>query len=242
MISLLVAGNLIAQASCALSDVLRVASPPVSAVRRLADRFKETEKHLDFKAALLVDRAFAIDNFRQILGGNQGGGQSGPGWPTAILFKRDGENYLNRMERILSALDQPYFEARDSIGEAVTVSSWTPFSKLLLPMHRSNFDSYNRLIARMRQAAIACFVAAERVEGKALPEDLNALAPETSVDPFTGKPFIVRIEGEAILLISPGQDGIDAGLSPASFKDEEPDPDDWQDDVFFYLPPPLIEE
>ena len=75
-----------------------------------------------------------------------------------------------------------------------------------------------RSSARTRLLICDLAVALYRAEHGTLPERLEQLAPkylrEVPVDPFNGRPFTYRLEGEAFILYSFGADGNDDGGKP----------------------------
>jgi hypothetical protein len=230
------------EAWAGLCDVLRIESPPADCIRQLGKRFATCEKELSLRNALIVSRAFGIESYLTLMNEMaSSGNEDSVGNSTALQNKRGIVDYIKRMGQCISATERPFLEVRDVFENACEPPPGAAWSKILLSFVKSSLEIHANWLAMMRMSALACTVVAQRAEGGALPENLSAWILKGPKDPFTAKPFIIKTDGQAIVLYSPGPDGIDEGLTPARFlegkADQEHLNDEW-DDIFIYIPAP----
>jgi tetratricopeptide (TPR) repeat protein len=152
-----------------------------------------------------------------------------PGDPLSV---EDFAYYAHTMSEYSSLAGRPYYEIRDRLAalKAERVDGapgYAEITRLLLP-------SFDRAAQRQAQAEagvgtgrIAAALRLYRDAHGTYPQSTEALRmilPDLPVDPFTGRPFLYRREGDGFVVWSVGTDGLDSGGVSS------------QDDVLFRSP------
>jgi hypothetical protein len=140
-------------------------------------------------------------------------------WTVRPLLKRDMRRALPSFEFLETQAKVPYYQSRDVLrarDRQIEERPWYAFmSKMLLGNFEVAFMKEAQLEAIMlaSRAGLACRLYKSR--NGTYPETLDALVPgiltEVPIDPFTGKPFVYRREGEGFIVYSLGSNQKDDG-------------------------------
>ena len=138
-------------------------------------------------------------------------------WIIRPLLKRDLRQALPVFDRLVSLAQVPYYQSRAELR------AWEPqkhpwyayLSKFFIGNSEAAFMKVAQIEAIMlaNRAGLACRLYKSRM-GR-YPDSLEALVPDflagIPVDPFTGKPFVYRREGEGFIVYSLGSNQKDDG-------------------------------
>jgi hypothetical protein len=180
-------------------------------------------------AAIRGERVVFIEAGERCLRGNSGGLEFMFGEPSILknigvwlvrpVLKTDLRNTLPVYGELEKQALVPYFESRGplrSLAEAHKARPWYAFlSKALVANFESVFLKEAMLEATLlvSRAGLGCQLYKSRTG--AYPENLGVLVPgilpEIPVDPFTGKPFVFRREGDGFIVYSLGSNEKDDG-------------------------------
>ncbi len=140
-------------------------------------------------------------------------------WTVRPLLKRDMRQALPSFEFLESQAKVPYYQSRDVLrarDRQIKERPWYAFlSKMLLGNSEAAFMKEAQLEAIMltSRAGLGCRLYKSR--NGSYPETLDALVPgilaEVPIDPFTGRPFVYRREGEGFIVYSLGSNQKDDG-------------------------------
>jgi hypothetical protein len=140
-------------------------------------------------------------------------------WIIRPFLKRDVRKALPIFQALEAQAKHPYFESRAFLRGQEGVYRKRPWYAFLSKAMIGNFEE-----AFMKEAMLEASLLAARTglacklfksRTGAYPESLEALVPgilkEVPVDPFTGKPFVYRREGEGFIVYSLGSNEKDDG-------------------------------
>jgi hypothetical protein len=138
----------------------------------------------------------------------------------AEALARDELNYLRWMSRVIAAAKKPYFRAKEdfaAIQQEMSRSEHKLVASYLLVAiasggHQSG--SLGHLEAKTGCLRLVFALKDYKAEHGAYPDSLDKIAKEgraLPVDPFTGKPFLHRKEGDGFIVYSVGSDETDDG-------------------------------
>jgi hypothetical protein len=140
-------------------------------------------------------------------------------WLIRPVFKMDIRTALPSFQELEAQAKHPYFESRDFLRGQEGAHWKRPWYAFLSKAMMANFEA-----AFMKEAMLEASLLAARTglacklfksRTGAYPESLEALVPgilkEVPVDPFTGKPFVYRREGEGFIVYSLGSNEKDDG-------------------------------
>jgi len=140
-------------------------------------------------------------------------------WLVRPFLKTDMRRTLPKLFDLEAQALLPYYESRGSLraqDQQIETLPWYAFvSKLILGNFEAAFLKEAQLEATLLAArtGLACKLFKNRTG--AYPEALDALVPgilnEVPIDPFTGKPFVYRREGEGFIVYSLGSNEKDDG-------------------------------
>ncbi|MBE0711943.1 MAG: hypothetical protein IH583_06125 [Candidatus Aminicenantes bacterium] len=140
-------------------------------------------------------------------------------WLIRPLLKTDIRRTLPKLIDLEAQALHPYYESRGSLRaqerQIETLPWYAYMSKLILGNFEAAFLKEAQLEATLLAArtGLACKLFENRTG--AYPESLEALVPnilaEVPIDPFTGKPFVYRREGEGFIVYSLGSNEKDDG-------------------------------
>jgi hypothetical protein len=133
-------------------------------------------------------------------------------WLLRPLIKRDLRQALPGFKFLEAQAKVPYYQSRDALrarDRELQKKPWYAFlSKMMVGDSESAFLKVAQIEAIMlaSRAGLACRLY-KNTNGR-YPESLEALVPghlsEVPIDPFTGKPFVYRREGEGFIVYSLG--------------------------------------
>jgi hypothetical protein len=140
-------------------------------------------------------------------------------WLIRPVFKMDIRTALPIFQELEAQAKRPYFESRDFLRGQEGAHRKRPWYAYLSKAMMANFEA-----AFMKEAMLEASLLAARTglacrlyksRTGAYPESLEALVPgilaEVPIDPFTGKPFVYRREGEGFIVYSLGSNEKDDG-------------------------------
>jgi len=161
-----------------------------------------------FKHALASERIYGLASFRSdIFGGLM---QSIVLWQ----FKLDACDYLDLMDELNRLATRPRHAISDELN-GLTKQKVGPLTALVAPALVAARNAHDRVLARVR--CVRLLNALQRKSPEGIPDNpaLSELpgAEESRQDPFTGKPLIVRVTDEAVVVYSVGINGTDDGGS-----------------------------
>jgi hypothetical protein len=138
-------------------------------------------------------------------------------WLIRPVLKMDIRTALPSFQELEAQAKHPYYESRDFLrGQALRKRPWYAFlSKAMMANFEAAFLKEAQLEATLlaAQTGLACKLFKTRTG--AYPASLEALVPgilkEVPVDPFTGKPFVYRREGDGFIVYSLGSNEKDDG-------------------------------
>jgi hypothetical protein len=140
-------------------------------------------------------------------------------WLIRPLLKRDVRRTLPKYVDLEAQALRPYYESRDFLRAQGAESKDRPWYAFLSKSVWGNLESTFLKEAQLEamilasRTGLACRLYKSRTG--AYPETLNALVPdvlkEVPIDPFTGKPFVYRREGEGFIVYSLGSNEKDDG-------------------------------
>jgi len=159
-----------------------------------------------YRQALISERALGLTAFR-----DQNLGRFWPArgfWNNAVIY------YLDMMESQLALASQPYHKVLQAGPPAISkpVSPWTVLADLVLPAVGAARQATERCRATMR--CLGILNAATRLEQQGVEAtglgDLK-LPEQQTIDPFTGKPLLMKELPEGWVVYSVGMDLKDDG-------------------------------
>ena len=139
------------------------------------------------------------------------------------LAYRDRMAYLGIMGKWIRLADKPYHERGLAwryggipMGSGLNQFPWgRPFTYLLDYQTHTELVNYDRRVVQMSSVKLAVALRLCRLNYGRYPDDLAALVPEfldkLPTDPFSGKEFIYRKEGQGFVVYSVGVNGTDDG-------------------------------
>jgi hypothetical protein len=140
-------------------------------------------------------------------------------WLLRPLVKRDLRQTLPGFEFLEAQTRVPYYQSRDALrarDRGLQEKPWYAFpSKMMIYDSEAAFLKVAQIEAIMlaNRAGLACRLYKSRTG--TYPASLEELVPgllnEVPVDPFTGKPFVYRREGEGFIVYSLGSNEKDDG-------------------------------
>ena len=209
------------------------ASPAI--LKRLLEELDIAEGRAALARALQGERCFQIDMYEKVIKdpallaqmGLPGARPYSPSSRKAFgiiyslgrpLFRRDEIFALSIMRRMTDLSKLPYYKAKADLDKLEQDMQSPPFyrllSTMLLPSTRSHLqEARNEVKIGLAQLALALKIY-KAEEGK-YPDSLSELVPdilqELPQDPFTGKDFVYKREGEGFLVYSLGENETDEG-------------------------------
>ena len=140
--------------------------------------------------------------------------------PAAVpLTVEDLAYYAQTMTEYSSLAGRPYYEIRDRLAalkaERVDGAPWyAELTRLAMPAFDRAAQKQAQAEAGVGTGRIAAALRLYRDAHGSYPqstEALRAILPDLPVDPFTGRPFLYRREGDGFVVWSVGSDGLDSG-------------------------------
>lgn len=130
-----------------------------------------------------------------------------------ILLKMDEVYYLRMMERMIAPSRLPYYQAiaevKDFDKELENVPRYCLLTRMILPALGRASIVQARSEARIRAGKLALALKIYKAKKGVYPQSLKSLTPailpQLPKDPFTGKDYVYRREGEGFLVYSVGQ-------------------------------------
>lgn len=140
-------------------------------------------------------------------------------WLIRPLLKTDIRRTLPKLIDLEAQALLPYYESRGSLRlqeRQIETLPWYAFmSKLILGNFEAAFLKEAQLEATLLAARTGLACRLYKSRNGSYPESLEALMPdilaEVPIDPFTGKPFVYRREGEGFIVYSLGSNEKDDG-------------------------------
>jgi len=210
------------------------ASPEI--LRRLLKELDIEKDRAAFARSLQGERCFQIDTYEKMIKDpallaqmRSAGVYSSP--PTISkafrimaslarpVFRRDEIFALGIMQRMIEAAKLPYHQAKADLGkidqDILNAPRYRTISKMLLPAITRAHLQEAQHEARIGLAQLALALKIYKAEKGKYPDRLDDLVPEIlpelPKDPFTGKDFVYKREGEGFLVYSLGENETDEG-------------------------------
>jgi len=99
--------------------------------------------------------------------------------------------------------------------EVVNLPKYCIFTRTMLPSLVRCFQLQVREIAQVKAARTAMAIEQYRLDKNSFPEKLDQLVPDylesVPIDPFDNKPLRYRVDKDAVVVYSIGEDGVDDG-------------------------------
>jgi hypothetical protein len=211
----------------ALEESLSLGDPSPAACRRLFDQLNSVDQRTSMRRALMGERAMGLQLFEDIRArrgesvaafSDQSGYSPYDGlrrltfhlYPTLgrPLFNLDEAAFIRHLNANIEAIDLPWPQSRD---QARRLDYEHPARHVLTSMITPVFSraswSMERASAKIGAAQIALAAKAYRAEHGTYPEWLSELEAdgwELPSDPFSGKPYHYRREGDSFIVWSVG--------------------------------------
>jgi hypothetical protein len=170
----------------------------------------ETRKSLDSELALAdpfpgyiktlkAERAFGVDSFNS--------------FPLRIQWNGEAIDYLDALEEELRLAAEPYSSYSGTSRKTVTMSEGKVFASLVQPALKSTRDATERTLATIRALRALNALLGRDDPNAPPPADLTELGlpQDATIDPFSGKPLIVKKLPEGWKVYSVGPNLIDDG-------------------------------
>ena len=190
-----------------------------------AERHAELDRELalheqinNLTGALTSERAISIDMLKSHI--DAGGGV------LAVIspMKLQTRPVLDFYDAALPLVERPWFESHTQLGRVnaqLTQSKLAVMAESLAPSIQAAFDASNRTLAVMRSLrvlnALQQFATKNQRPAKGL-EDL-ALPKGSTIDPFTGKPVLLKQTADGWIVYSVHRNGVDDGGRLADLED-----------------------
>jgi len=159
-----------------------------------------------YRQALITERAFGLSGFNDI--------NLGRFWPSRGGWNNAGIYYLDVMDSQLALASQPYHQVLQAGPTEIPrpVSPWNVLTDLVLPSIEVAREATERNRATIR--CLRALNAISRLEQQGVEItgfiDLKLPAEET-IDPFTGKPLLMKKLPDGWVIYSVGKDLVDNG-------------------------------
>lgn len=227
----------------ALEESLSQGDPSPTACRALSEQLAAMDPHAAVVRAFQGERATRVELFERIRAGE--GRELFAGffgepvqWVQPLLldlYRTVGRPLLNLdqvsslrvMEQNIAALDLPPSEGQQQMEAVVEQIHQLPvyrsvLTKTIMPIFTRATWSRDRAAADIGAAQIALALTAYHAERRRYPETLAVLAAagwHIPDDPFTGQPYVYRLEGDGFVVYSVGPDMTDDGGLPPLWKE-----------------------
>ncbi len=180
--------------------------------RRIDSALADCESANGFKHALASERIYGLASFREFLGGSM-----------ALLwwFKLDECDYLDLMDEMNLLATRPRHAIADELN-GLAEGEYGVMTGLFVPAILQVRNAHDRALARVRCVRLLNALQRKSPEGIPNKPALGELpgTEESRQDPFTGKPLVVRVSDEAVVVYSVGLNGTDDGGSLDDQKDQ----------------------
>jgi hypothetical protein len=227
----------------ALEESLSQGDPSPGACRALFEQLGTADPHAPLERAFQGERATHVEVFERIRAGEIRDLFTGflgepMHWSQPLLLdlyrvlgrpllNLDQVSALRAMEQNIAALDLPPGEAQQQMEAVVTEIHQLPvyrsaLTKMIMPVFSRAALSRDRAAADIGAAQIALALTAYHAEHRRYPDTLAGLAAEgwdLPNDPFTGQPYIYRLEADGFTVYSLGPDMTDDGGLPPLWKE-----------------------
>jgi hypothetical protein len=220
----------------ALEESLSQGDPSPAACRALFEQLAAMDPHAALERAFQGERATHVEIFELIHAGEIrdlfaafSGGEP-VRWVQPLLLdlyrtlgrpllNLDEVSSLRAMEQNIAALGLPPGEGQQQMEAVVEQIHQLPvyrsvLTKMIMPVFTRATWSRDRVAADIGAAQIALALTAYHAEHRRYPEtlaDLAAAGWDIPDDPFTGQPYIYRLEGDGFIVYSVGPDLTDDG-------------------------------
>ena len=176
--------------------------------QRIDSALADCESVDGFKHALASERIYGLASFRSDIFG--GPIQSMVTWK----FKLDACDYLDLIDELNRLATRPHHAISDELN-GLTEREVGLLTALVTPALLGARNAHDRMLARVRCVRLLNALQRKSPEGIPLNPTLSELpgAEESRQDPYTGKPLIVRVTDEAVVVYSVGINGTDDGGS-----------------------------
>lgn len=143
--------------------------------------------------------------------------------PDDPLTAHDLEYFAQSMSEYAGLAGRPYYEVRGELdrlrAERVDGAPWyAELTRAMLPTIGKALERQATTEASLGTTQLAAALRTWRDEHGAYPPTLEAVRevlPRMPLDPFTGKPYLYRREGEGFVVYTAGPSGIDGGGTPS---------------------------
>ncbi len=123
----------------------------------------------------------------------------------------DKQLYLKNFRQNMEMYVKPFYENIMPTPRKKNFPFWAKLARVLDLNIVGVREGFAYAEAQAKLTALACYIKADQLEGKAFPADLRAFDKDLITDPFSGRPFEFKRSEEQIVLYSVGEDGKDDG-------------------------------
>ena len=159
-----------------------------------------------YRQALITERAFGLTAFNDM--------SLGQSWPTRGYWNNAVIYYLDVMDNQLALASKPYHQILQAQPKAVSrpVSPWTVLTDLVLPAVHAAREATERNRATMRCLRALNAITRLEQQGVEVTGFIDLKLPEKeTIDPFTGKPLLMKKPSGGWVIYSAGKDLRDDG-------------------------------
>lgn len=217
MLSFLIRSSIGLEATGVAASALNDPEIDATSCRRLSGLFSEWNDRAVLERCLIGERAFGLrawaaflpeaETREERLADSVSLAETRGRRP---ILRTEVTYYLRMMSRLIEISRLPYQDAEKEIASIRADLDDLPFyvtsARLAIPNLLEVFRSAGPR-ARVETVAIAARLKADWLEGTEYPETPDGIA----IDPYSGKPYVYRREGEGFLIYSVGPDGNDDG-------------------------------
>ncbi|MCZ6688964.1 MAG: hypothetical protein O7H41_05115 [Planctomycetota bacterium] len=186
------------------------------ACRRLSGEISRWVGRGALERCLLGERSEWLRKFRFLHedgqdphGSGETGGASAKSW-LAGYARMEGVHYLRSMARLVGFARRPFYEVgaeMRTLAEGEDFPFYVRVIRIAMPNIVEVFKSHVVMQTSMETLGIALRLNASRGEAGEYPESLQ----DDRIDPFSGKPYLYRREGDGFVIYSVGRDLTDDG-------------------------------
>jgi hypothetical protein len=213
-----------------LATVMDRSDPSSDALREAMTALGDPDDRTRFIRALRGDRCAGLEQYSVMLGDSTAPPNRPDlhtiGWLARPIFLADAIRYLDGMGRLIELEGTPRWKARSDWyrlyaefiqkDEGGQEPSWPlPLARWVLTALLTGVQVFEEVVARKEDAQLAIALRLFRIKNGHYPAALSELVPEflnkLPIDPFSGKDFIYRVEGNGFIVYSVGFTGVDHG-------------------------------
>jgi len=199
-----------------LKDYLSAAEVPPEGAVKFEEYLRQIDLYEGFHRAMIGERAFGLDSLDQL--GEPFGKEAKIPQAAKSLFL---VGYLEMMEKEIEINKLPYRLAKvqmDALEQQLKADIKYSLAAMMIPAYKHATQKRDWQVAEIGLCRVVLALKAYQCERHVYPKTLAELQQGLDwplpQDPFSGKDFIYRCEGEGFILYSIGQDLEDDGGLP----------------------------